>query len=30
VEVVDKEREKLETFTHTVEKLEKSLEMLEG
>jgi valyl-tRNA synthetase len=30
VEVVDKEREKLETFTHTVEKLEKSLEMLTG
>jgi valyl-tRNA synthetase len=30
VDVVDKEREKLETFTHTVEKLEKSLEMLKG
>ena len=29
-DVVDKEREKLDAFTQTVEKLEKSLEMLKG
>jgi valyl-tRNA synthetase len=27
-DVVDKEREKLETFAHTIEKLEKNIEML--